>query len=249
MPKIKKVKMKKSEIKKDRFAEFVMGLFAEFTENWQKYVIILVVLVLIIMGVQYFTNSMKKKNEVASKEMYNAVQTYLSGNYEGAIELFDQVKSQYYGTQASKNSTYYIACANMYMNKYDDALQYFNQFLKTHSKNDILIQNTYIAIAHCYESKTEVDSALVYYKKLLEKYPDGFQVPEAYMGIARISELKMDITEALSNYNKIIYGYPNTQYANLAVVYRNMLDGALDVLKQMQVNKAVKEIQKNSQKQ
>jgi len=53
MPVVRKVKMKKSEIKRDRFLESAADILEDVKENWRKYFIIVTVSVLVLLLAVY----------------------------------------------------------------------------------------------------------------------------------------------------------------------------------------------------
>ncbi len=224
--------MKKQEIKRDRFAEFVYGLFDDVKHNWQKYVIILTALIAIILGINYFVNSQKDKGIKAGQEFYSATQIFLSGNYEDAIDAFDKVQKSYYGTSSSRKADYYKGLSYFYMGDLDNVVKYLEKFIKSNSKNEILTANAYIDLGKAYIAKNKPDSALIYLKIFEEKYYGTYLLPEAYLTMASVYEMTMDIANADKYYKNVIYRFPNTEYSKKAYLYRNMLSGAIEVLMQ-----------------
>ncbi len=233
MPKIKKVKMKKSEIKKDKFVDTTFQIIDDMKDNWRKYFIILSVLVLIVIGIGYFSNNMKNKSREAALVMSQANETMFSGNYEAAIDLYSEIKTTYYGTGTAKKADYYIGYAYLNLGNNDEAIKSYNTFLKSRLDNDMLVAGTYIGLGYAYEAKQMPDSALYYYTEMTRLFPKSYYMPEALMNIARVYEVQMDINNAAKTYDKVIYEYAQSGFAAQAKQYRDMLEGAVEVLAQM----------------
>lgn len=232
MPKIKKVKMKKQEIERDHFAETIYGAYNDVKHNWQRYVIILSALIIIIMGITYYSNAQKEKNISAGEEFYNATQLYMAGNYKDALETFKMIQKSYYGTSASRKAEYYKGMCYLYGGELDNAVSSIRKYINSSSNNDILKANAYIDIAKIYQMKMKPDSSLIYLNRFVKKYPNSHLMPEAYLTLAGVYEMQMNIVNADKYYSYIIYRFPNTMYAERASLYRNMLNGAIEVMTQ-----------------
>ena len=232
MPIIKKVKMNKREIKRDRILEFVYSIFDDIKHNWQKYTIILTALIVIILGINYFVNSQKEKGIKAGQEFYGATQIFLSGNYEDAIDAFNKIQKSYYGTSASRKADYYKGLSYFYMGDLDNVVKHLRKFIKSNSNNEILTANAYIDLSKAYIAKNQADSALIYLKIFEDKFSKSYLLPEAYLTMASVYEMTMDIANADKYYKNVIYRFPNTEYSKRAQLYRNMLSGAIEVLMQ-----------------
>lgn len=239
MPKIKKVKMKRSEIKKDKFVDTTFQVVDDIKDNWKKYFIIVSVLVLIIIGVGYFTTNMKNKSREAALVLSQANETLFSGNYEAAIDLYNEIKTTYYGTGTAKKTDYYIGYANLNLGNNDDAIKAYKGFLKSGIDNEMLMAGAYIGLGYAFEAKQENDSAMYYYSQIEKRYPKSYYMPEALMSLARMYEIKMDVNNAAKTYDRVIYEYAESGFAAQAKKYRDMLEGAVEVLAQMAKEKGV----------
>lgn len=243
MPKIKKVKMKKQEIERDHFAETIMGFYHDVKHNWQKYLIIVSALIIIILGIAYYVNNQKARNIDAGQDFYTGTQLFMTGNYADAIETFDQVQKRYYGTSAARKADYYKGLTYMYSGDNGNAAKFLRKYINSSSDNDILKANAYLVLGKMYQSQMKTDSALIYLSEAESKYPDSYIMPEIYLTMGAVYEMEMDIINADKYYRKIIYKYPNTVFADRAGLYRNMLNGAVEVLTQSRVNQKGSDIE------
>ena len=235
MPKIKKVKMKKQEIERDHFAETIMDAYHDIKKNWQKYLIIVSALVIIIMGIAYYVNNQKARNIEAGKDFYTGTQLFMTGNYADAIETFEQVQKRFFGTSAARKADYYKGLSYMYAGDNENAVKFLKKFINSSSSNDILKSNAYLVLGKMYQSQMKTDSALMYLGEAVDKYPQSYVMPEVYLTMGTVYEMQMDIVNADKHYREIIYRYPGTVFAERAALYRNMLNGAVEVLTQKKV--------------
>lgn len=248
---VKKVKVTKKELKRDRFIETVLNLYNWGKVNWKYLFIGFSGLILVIIIFLSFRSSFNVKEKNSQLEMTATLDIYVSGDFKQALELFTNIKQAFYGTNASKMSNYYIGMCNLNLaamqqnpeQNYNDAIKSFKQFLKFKIGLDELKSAAYIGIAKSFEGLNQIDSAFVYYNYAIDKVPTNAYTPEAYLGLGRYYEAKFQVEEALNTYEKIIYLFKNTTYAQQALVYKNLLEGAIDPLTQIygkQVQKEVK---------
>jgi len=234
MPIVRKVKMKKSEIKRDRFLDGSAEILEDIKENWRKYFIIITVSVLVLLLAVYVVKTMKNRGVEATQKLFEANDAVFSGAYEDALLQYEQIRTSYYGTAAAKKALFYAGFSQLYMNKYDESINYYKQFLKSGIDVAELRPSAYIGIGRAFEGKSLPDSALYYYSKMLEKYPNSLYAPEAYISSGRVYEMMNEINKAVDSYEKVIYLYPNSEFVQEAIVYKNMLEGAIEPIVQMQ---------------
>ncbi|MGE3063576.1 MAG: tol-pal system YbgF family protein [bacterium] len=234
---VKRVKIKKSEIKRDKFVDRMSLVAQDVKTNWRKYFIILSVVVLVIMGAVMLINSNKKRGVEGLASLSEATDVLFSGNYTEAIELLNNVKSNYFGTTAAKKAVYFIGVAQLNTGKFDEAVVSFNQFIKSNTGIEDIKAAAYIGIGRAYEGKQNIDSSIIAYDLVTTKYPKSVYAPEAYLSLGRMYESKYEVNKAVDSYEKVIYLYPESDYAAQAEFYKNMLEGAIDPLTQMQQGK------------
>ncbi len=238
---VKKVKVTKKELKRDRFVESVLNLYNWGKARWRYLFIGFSVLILAIIIILSFKSTFNAKEKNSQLEMTGALDIYVSGDFKQAVELFTNIKQTYYGTNASKMSNYYIGMCNLNIatmqknpeENYNNAIKSFKQFLKFKIGMDEIRSAAYIGIAKSFEGLNQIDSAFVYYNYAIEKLPTNAYTPEAYLGLARYYEAKYQVEEALNTYEKIIYLFKNTTYSQQAYVQKNLLEGAIDPLTQI----------------
>lgn len=246
---VKKVKVKKSELKKDKFVEKVGEFLNWSRSNWRYLFIGVSAFLLIIIVAVSIRSSFLSKEKNSSLEMTGAIDIFVSGDFKQALELFTNIKQSYYGTNSAKKATYYIGMCNLNLGSidqqnsqkyFDEAIKNFKQFIKYNYGLEELKCAAYIGIAKSFEGLTQIDSALNYYQKAAKNVPENAYTPEAYLGMGRIFEMKYEIEDALNCYEEIIYRFPNSSFVQQAYVYKNMLEGAVDPLTQ-QYNEKKKE--------
>lgn len=246
---VKKVKVKRSELKKDKFVESMQELIKWSKDNWRYLFIGVSAIILVIIVAVSIKSSFVSKEKNSSLELTGAIDIFVSGDFKQSLELFNNIKQTYYGTNSSKKATYYIGMCNLNLGAmdqqnsqkyYEDAIKSFKQFIKYKYGLEELRCASYIGIAKAFEGLSQVDSALVYYQKAIKEVPENSYTPEALLGMGRVYEMKYDVESALNCYEEIIYKYPNSSFVQQSYVYKNLLEGAIDPLTQ-QYNEKKKE--------
>lgn len=234
---VKRVKIKRAEIKRDKFIDLTTQLMGDVKTNWRKYFIILSIVVLAIVGSVYLVKSFATRSEEGLIQLSEATDVMFSGNYNESVELLNSIKSNYFGTVAAKKAVYYIGVAMLNTNKFDEAIANYRQFLKSNTGIEDIRAAAYIGIGRAYEGKQNADSSIIAYESVVAKYPNSVYAPEALISMGRLYETKYEVNKAVDSYEKVIYMYPESDYAKQAEFYKNMLEGALDPLTQMQQGK------------
>ncbi|HAF06939.1 MAG: tetratricopeptide repeat protein [bacterium] len=246
---VKKVKVKRSELKKDKFVETMEDLIEWSKDNWRYLFIGVSAIILAIIISVSIKSSFVSKEKNSSLEMTGAIDVFVSGDFKQALEIFTNIKQTYYGTNSSKKATYYIGMCNLNLGAsdqqnsqkyYNDAIKNFKQFIKYKYGLDELRCAAYIGIGKSFEGLNQPDSALAYYQRAIKEVPENAYTPEAFIGMGRIYEMKYDVESALNCYEEIIYRFPNSSFVQQAYVYKNLLEGAIDPLTQ-QYNQRKKE--------
>lgn len=155
-------------------------------------------------GFQFYTDS---QNEVAQKEMFQAVHYFEAdslalalngdGNNLGFIDIIDE-----YGmTDAANLSNYYAGVCYLKQGKFDAAILYLEDF----SSSDLLVQpRAYSLLGDANMELQKYDEAASYYHKASTYKPNKFFTPTYLLKEALAYEKLNQTDKAIEAYDRII---------------------------------------------
>jgi len=184
-------------------------------ENWleqnPKIVVGVAAAILIIVGGYFAFNYYKNnQNDLAQKEMFQAVYYFEAdslnkalngdGNNLGFLEIIDE-----YGvTDAANLANYYAGVSYLKQGKFELARLYLEDF----SASDLLIQaRAYSLLGDSYMEEKKYDDAAKYYNKAANYKPNKYFSPAYLMKEALAYEKLNQNDKARELYNKIIDEY------------------------------------------
>jgi tetratricopeptide (TPR) repeat protein len=167
--------------------------------------------ILIIVGGYFAFNYYKgNQNELAQKEMFQAVYYFEAdsldrglngdGNNLGFLDIIDE-----YGiTDAANLAHYYVGVSYLKQGKYELARLYLSDF----SSNDLLIQaRAYSLLGDTFMEEKKYDDAAKYYNKAANYKPNKYFSPAYLMKEALAYEKLNQNDKARETYDKIIDEY------------------------------------------
>jgi tetratricopeptide (TPR) repeat protein len=166
-------------------------------------------------GFQFYTNS---QNEVAQKDMFQAVRYFEAdslnlalngdGNNLGLIDIIEE-----YGmTDAANLANYYAGVCYLKQGKFETAILYLEDF----SSNDLLVQpRAYSLLGDANMELQKYDEAASYYAKASGYKPNKFFTPAYLMKEALAYEKLNQNDKAIEAYDKIINEFfESAEYQN-----------------------------------
>ncbi len=166
-------------------------------------------------GFQFYTDS---QNEVAQKDMFQAVRYFEAdslnlalngdGNNLGLIDIIEE-----YGmTDAANLANYYAGVCYLKQGKFETAILYLEDF----SSNDLLVQpRAYSLLGDANMELQKYDEAASYYAKASGYKPNKFFTPAYLMKEALAYEKLNQNDKAIEAYDKIINEFfESTEFQN-----------------------------------
>ncbi len=207
---------KEQEIKKGEETLENVETALSKTELWieehQKLIYGVIAAIIVIAGIIWGLKALNdKKDRTASNEIFTA-QKYFEkemydaalvgdGNYLGFTEVYDAYKS----TKTGKLAAYYAGISNMKLGKYNEAIDY----LKKYTGNDeILAPMALGAIGDCYMELDDMNQAVAYYEKAVNKSKNEFTGPMFLTKAGMTYEILGDYANALKCYKALKADYP-----------------------------------------
>lgn len=211
-------RLTKKQIKEDKFVTFYFKAQNFISQNSRYFTWGLVGIPVVIFASFILSNIQQEKEQSANIELSKARIDYFAENYESAISTLNNLAENYGGTKSGKKGLYYLANAHFMSQNFDEAEQYFRQFLDQSSDLDLMV-SALAGIAACQEEKGYFSIAAETYKEAAEKYEDGFMAPQNLYDSARCFSLSGKTQEATGMLSKLIEKYANSQIKNEAEIF------------------------------
>lgn len=155
-------------------------------------------------GFRYYVSS---QEEIAQKEMFQAVYYFEADSLNLALKGdgnnlgFEQIIEDFSMTEAANLANFYAGAISLKQGKYQLAIYYLEDF----SSNDILIQpRAYSLMGDAYMELKDYESAAKYYSKASSYKPNKFFTPTYLMKEALAYEKLSQNDKAIKVYQKII---------------------------------------------
>jgi tetratricopeptide (TPR) repeat protein len=154
-------------------------------------------------GYKYYIDN---QNNLAQKEMFQAIYYFESDSLNVALEGdgnnlgFKQIISDYKGTKAANLASFYAGAAYLKLGQFELARLY----LEDYSSDDLLVQaRAYSLIGDSYMEEGKYDEAAKYYDKAADYKPNKYFTPTYLMKAALAFEKSNDTAKAIEAYEKI----------------------------------------------
>ncbi|MEW5995595.1 MAG: tetratricopeptide repeat protein [Candidatus Zixiibacteriota bacterium] len=168
-----KTKLKRRQIKEDRFAVFMLNARQQFLDYWQYVVIGIVAVVLVIVGVVYYFNSLEAKKVEAAQRFARALQDYGRGNTQVAIMGLNQLLEDDQGSDIAEQATFLLGNINLEARNYPEAIRYCEMYLANYADNRFHRASALAGIATCLENQGQYADAAARFEAAYQEYPEG----------------------------------------------------------------------------
>jgi len=225
--------MAKKEEKKDILENpEVIAEKLEGAEHWieenPKVIIGVVAAIAIIVGGYFgFRYYQGNQNQLAQKEMFQAVRYFEADSLNLALKGdgnnlgFEQIIDDYGMTDAGNLANYYAGVISLKQGKFPLAIHYLEGF----KASDILVQaRAYSLTGDAYMEQKDYESAAKYYTKAADYKPNKFYTPNYLMKLALAYEKLNQNDKAIATYDKIISDYWDSSEYQTARKYKASLE-------------------------
>lgn len=168
-----KVRLTKRQIKEDKFATFMLTSKKQAQENWQFIVIGLIMVVLAIVGINYYLSTQALADQEASTRYSSAASSYRQGNRMVAITSFTQILNDYPGSRVARQATFMLAKANYDNRNYSEAIRYYEMYVDNYKDEKLHYTGSLAGIAGCFELQGEFAKAAEQYTKAYDSDIEG----------------------------------------------------------------------------
>ncbi len=168
-----KVKLSKRQIKEDKFTSFMFQAKNQLSENWQFYLIGLVVVILLAVAAVYYQSSQVTKRADAANQFADAVSNYRSGNNQVAILGLQNVLENYSGTKMAEQATLMLGNVNYDTKNYPEATRYYQMYLDKYKDSKLDRASAQAGLASSQENQGNYADAAKGFEAAYNEYPDG----------------------------------------------------------------------------
>lgn len=199
--------------------EHALSKWEHWTEKNGKKLIYALIAIAVIVGIGFAYVHLYKKPKVeqASAAMYEAQMLFSQSNYEVALNGdaksigFNDIISQYSGTEQANLAQHYAGMCNLYMGKFEAAIECFNKFDNVDGTlGEIVSAQNEGLKGDAYSELGNIEQALECYNSASSKFENLDTTPK-YLHKAGGVYVKMGkYQEALDSYKKIKEYYPSS---------------------------------------
>jgi len=211
-----KVKLKKQQIKEDKFTNFILQAREWVSDNWQVVAIGAGAVVLVVVGTVYYFRMRANKAIDGDNRLSQAMGEIRSQNYQVAIVDLKNLSDEFGG---ETGSTALFTLGNAYYDSknYDEAINTFNKYLDDYKSEDNVQSASAIAgIAASLECKQEFLAAGDKFVEALTKYPNAPSADDYYLGAIRNYVQGGDKQKADKMLAEMQEKFPQTDYLRTA---------------------------------
>ena len=212
-----KVKLSKRQIKEDKFTSFMLNAKHQFLENWQFYIIGVVIVVLMIFGAVYYINMLQTQKDEAAGAYSNGVNEYRQQNYQLAITSLDAVTKDYSGTKPAIQATYLIGKINLEQRNYPEAIRHFELYIQADKTNEINLAAAFAGIATAYSNQGQFAEAASKFAEAISVDINGPLISDYHMSAMRNYLAAGDKVSAEIHLEKIKELFADTDFSKRAV--------------------------------
>ena len=170
-------------------------------------------------------NKLLKRND-ADEMFHAAIDYYNGGDYEKALQLFDELAPRYASTMRADTIMYYTGCCFYKRGDFSSSATIFDEYRRTYGRSPLLedveymyAMGFYFASPEATRDQTATMQAIRAIGEYMERYPETLKKPLCEM---RLEELQGKLYDK-SFYNARTY-YKTRRYKAAIIAFRNALD-------------------------
>ena len=212
-----KVKLSKRQIKEDKFTAFILNAKNQFMENWQYFVIGIVIVILLVVAVVYYLDSQKVQHVEAGNRYANAMYDFNNGNTEQAILKLNQIIEDFSGDIFAEQSIYALGKINFENKNYPEAIRFFEMYVNRYKDDKLFRASSFAGIASCLENQANYSDAAVKFDEAYSEYPESPSAGDYLMGSLRNYLESGNIDNAAVKLEQISENFKGTQLEKRAI--------------------------------
>lgn len=199
-----KKKITRKELKEDKFVTYTLQVKSFLEENSKQVFMAVVGILAVIVIIIVFFHVHSQNQEEARAQLGIAQIEYNNQNYNKAIPRLEKLINEYGSTSEADQGLFLLANILYQQEKYEEAKNYFEQFVDSYSGSKILIASGYAGLAACYETEENYQNAAELYNKAAKEAPD-FVESDNYLYLSGICFNKAgDKASAIKKFEELV---------------------------------------------
>lgn len=175
-----KHRVKKADLKEDRFQQLIEKVAEAYYRDRQRFWIIgAVVVAVLVGGILLLQNRGRGVNTEADLRFTEALGIYSQGQYQQAEEAFKAILGRFRRDYNGIKARYYLGQIHYINQRFEEAKSEFTGFLAVSSKNPVLSPAARMAIGDCELELGNPEAAAEQYQRAAREYPDSPLATEA----------------------------------------------------------------------
>jgi len=211
-----KVKLKKQQIKEDKFTNFILQSREWVSGNWQIVAIAAAVVVLLTAGTAYYFKMRAGKQMDAGNRLSKAMAEVRQKNFQVAILELKSLSDDF-GGEIGATALFSLANAYYDSKNYDEAISAYRKYLDDYHIDDITTASAIAGIAVSLECKQEFLAPGDKFAEDVEKYPNSPSAADYYLGAIRNYVQGGDRQKADKMLTEMQEKFPQTDYLRTAI--------------------------------
>lgn len=215
------------ELKEDALVTWAFQAWDKIQDNLRVIGITAGILVAAALAVVWIQRAQARAEGEANRALAEASATYWQGGYARAIQLADQVMSDYKTTRAANDARRLKGDALFWSGSFDSAATLYKDYLAHASNRSPVRDAVEQSLAFALESKRDFTGAAALFEKLAGTAPDRPSAADMLMCAARSYAEAGQADKARALYAQVSDQYKDTPFARDADVFSGELTGAV----------------------
>ena len=225
----------RKSLKKPDLLLFQLKRFFQFlSQATILWLVLGIVVIFIGLGVSYFSQSRQKKESLANHELFQVDVSFreesknktdgtsLEQKFPSTLEKLKKIPTLFPSTRAALEAQFRLGSLYFEHGQFSDAEQWFTQ-ATLYSSHGLDKAFAFSSLAYTYENLKNYPKAIEFFQKALAEGEASLK-GDLLLGLARCYEAHNDLAQAKKTYAQIIQELPETQYAQSAELYQQMLE-------------------------
>lgn len=171
-----------------------------------------------LVGMGYFLSTGEVIKPEAELMQTQAISFISMGRFQEAENLFTELSEKHSNTRPGKVALYYLGVINYHTQRFPEALDYFDKFLRKEGKDYILTPSARFGAGYAAEGLKDYERALRYYEEIVKDRNSPFYFL-GMLALGRIKGILGRYEEAIQTLQKLLKANPPYEIASEAKFY------------------------------
>lgn len=211
-----RVSFTKQEIKQDKFADFMSAVREFATENAIAVAGTVLAVILLIVGVYFYTGSNESSRVAASQALSQAKNNLAGGNLQIAMLEFRSIADDNRGSKVGAEALFILASSHFLTENFAESQRVFEEYVDRYSHLKISHIGAIAGIAACMENSGQFAPAAEKFTEALDGDPRGPISEDYAIGALRNFLLAGDIDSSRRLYDRILEDFWQSKVISVA---------------------------------